>query len=54
MATKCNECMYDAPYSWCCKEVCMELEFCRDCEAKSKGTIDVCLKEDNRIERENE
>lgn len=45
MATKCKECMYDAPYRWCCKEVCMEQEACRNCEAKCKETIDACLKE---------
>jgi hypothetical protein len=47
MKSKCKECMYDAPYKWCCKEVCGEIEFCRDCEAKCRGTIKMCLKEGN-------
>ena len=51
MAMKCKECMYDAPHEWCCKEVCMEIEACRSCEAKCKGIIGMCLKEDNRSDR---
>lgn len=51
MKNKCKECMYDAPYKWCCKEVCGEIEFCRDCEVKCRGTIKMCLKEGNRNDR---
>lgn len=28
---KCNECMKDAPYKYCCKLECREHEFCREC-----------------------
>lgn len=35
---KCRECMSDAPYHFCCKCVCGELEFCRNCNAESRGT----------------
>jgi hypothetical protein len=34
---KCEECMYDAPYPYCCKRECGEHEFCTECQAKSKG-----------------
>ena len=34
---KCEKCMSDAPYYWCCKRECGEHEFCKDCTAKSKG-----------------
>ena len=33
----CKECMYDAPYQWCCKIECGEHEFCKDCNAFSRG-----------------
>lgn len=33
------------------KEVCMEIETCRSCEVKCRGTIDMCLKEDNGSDR---
>lgn len=32
----CRECMYDAPYLYCCKLECNENEFCRQCNAKCK------------------
>ena len=34
---KCNECMKDAPYDFCCKVECGEHEFCRGCEVSSRG-----------------
>ena len=34
----CGECMYDAPYSWCCKDSCGAEEFCRNCNAASRGS----------------
>lgn len=34
---QCKKCMYDAPYPYCCKRDCDQHEFCRGCEAKSKG-----------------
>ena len=42
MAIKCEECMQDAPYKWCCKTVCMEIEVCRNCEAKCKEVVNEC------------
>ena len=36
---KCNECMFDAPYVFCCKLECGQHEFCRGCESKSSGAI---------------
>lgn len=35
---KCDECMSDAPFNYCCKCECGEHEFCRGCEVKSRGT----------------
>lgn len=52
MAIKCEECMQDAPYKWCCKTVCMEIEVCKSCEAKCKEVVNECPKErteDGRI-----
>ena len=43
----CKECMYDAPYKWCCKEVCMESEFCRNCEAECKEVVNKCPYDDD-------
>lgn len=40
--SKCEECMYDAPYYYCCKLECMEHEFCRNCNAKSKQVTNKC------------
>jgi len=34
---KCEKCMFDAPYKWCCKRECGEHVFCKDCNVKSKG-----------------
>ena len=34
---KCEKCMFDAPYKWCCKRECGVHAFCKDCNAKSKG-----------------
>ncbi len=34
----CEECMYDAPYHYCCKCECGEHEFCRNCNVNSRGT----------------
>ena len=28
----CKECMKNAPYQYCCKDECMEHEFCRGCK----------------------
>ena len=43
---KCDECMKDAPYRYCCKTECGQHEFCRGCEAQSRG--DKCpIKENN-------
>lgn len=39
---KCNECMYDAPYNFCCKQECNEHEFCKNCTAKCKHEIKKC------------
>lgn len=35
----CNECMYDAPYEFCCKFECGEHEFCRNCNADCQTGI---------------
>lgn len=37
MYDNCQDCMEDAPYQFCCKIECGEHEFCRDCNAKSRG-----------------
>ena len=41
---KCDECMHDAPYSYCCKCECGQHEFCSGCIADSKGST--CLNEE--------
>ena len=38
----CNDCMSDAPYTYCCKCECGQHEFCRDCTAKCKGVTNSC------------
>ena len=43
----CKECMQDAPYGWCCKEICMEEEACRSCEAKCKEVVNKCPYDDD-------
>ncbi len=43
-ADYCKECMFDAPYPWCCKELCGDSEECDYCEAKSRyGQHNECL-----------
>ncbi len=32
----CDECMKDAPYSWCCRMECGEHELCKNCEAEAR------------------
>ena len=39
MWMKCDECMFDAPYHWCCRLECGQHEFCRGCDAKSQVAI---------------
>ena len=34
--SKCDECMKDAPYTFCCRMECGEHEFCRGCEAEAR------------------
>lgn len=36
---KCGDCMKGAPYSFCCKTVCGELEMCRNCDSSARGTV---------------
>ena len=39
LTQSCNECMYDAPFQWCCKQECGQHTFCEGCVAISqKGT----------------
>ena len=45
MEKDCNECMFDAPYEYCCKVECNEHEFCRGCKAKCKEVIQKCKDE---------
>lgn len=33
---KCNECMKDAPYIWCCRVECGEHFFCKGCNCESR------------------
>lgn len=32
----CQDCMYDAPFCFCCKQECDEHEFCVGCSAESR------------------
>ena len=34
--SECDECMKDAPYTFCCRMECGEHEFCRGCEAEAR------------------
>ena len=43
----CEECMSDAPHDYCCKCECGEHEFCRECEAESRGNK--CPKESSEF-----
>lgn len=39
LTQSCDECMYDAPFQWCCKQECGQHTFCEGCMAISqKGT----------------
>lgn len=38
----CFDCMFDAPYWYCCRLECGEHEFCRDCKAESAKVTDGC------------
>ena len=38
----CKECMKHAPYHWCCKLVCGEKEFCRNCNSESMRVTNHC------------
>lgn len=43
---KCEECMFDAPYAFCCKRMCNYCDFCKKCIASSRGSLqlgDRCL-----------
>ena len=47
MPDNCRDCMEDAPYPYCCKNECGEHEFCRGCNAKSRGGNCPRIKEGN-------
>ena len=50
--SKCKTCMHDAPYKWCCKMVCGESEFCRDCTAESRMVTNKCPYENSALKEE--
>lgn len=41
---RCERCMEDAPYSWCCKHQCGKLEYCNDCHAECREGNKLCVK----------
>lgn len=41
---RCDSCMYDAPYEYCCKNQCGGYTWCKDCEAESRDTSKLCEK----------
>ena len=40
--SKCKDCMWDAPYPWCCKTECHEHEYCNECKAESQQITNKC------------
>lgn len=47
---KCQECMWDAPYNYCCKVECHEHMFCEGCQAESKMVTNTCPHEEQEEE----
>jgi hypothetical protein len=41
---RCERCMKDAPYAWCCKHHCGSWDYCKDCDAECREGIKLCVK----------
>ena len=41
---RCERCMNDAPYEWCCKHQCGSWDYCKDCEADCREGRKLCTK----------
>lgn len=41
---RCESCMNDAPYEWCCKHHCGEWYYCEECEATCREGNKLCEK----------
>lgn len=41
---RCERCMHDAPYAWCCKNQCGSYNYCEDCEAECRNDTKLCVK----------
>ena len=41
---RCECCMSDAPYEFCCKNSCGEYDHCDTCKAKCRNTKKLCAK----------
>ena len=41
---RCDECMYDAPREYCCKNQCGKFAYCESCVANCRNTNKLCKK----------
>ena len=41
---RCNVCMKDAPYEYCCKNQCGKFTFCESCNAECRTSKKLCEK----------
>ena len=41
---RCEKCMNDAPYDWCCKNQCGQWSACEECEADCREGNKLCVK----------
>jgi hypothetical protein len=41
---RCERCMQDAPYEYCCKNYCGKHTWCEGCEAECKNGAHLCEK----------